>query len=133
MVFSRKRKGQSIIEYVILMAVVIAALILMQTFIKRGYSGHLKESSDQMGEGFSATGTTTRVSRILSGQETITSGSGNISSLSGSISIGAPEGALTYSERSGGTRTTTSNARMDGAAAEGYEAGDLPTDVVADF
>lgn len=54
----RERKAQSTLEYAILIGVVVAALIGMQTYIKRGYSGKLKESADQMGEQYSPGHTT---------------------------------------------------------------------------
>ena len=46
------RKGQSTVEYALIIAVVIAGLLLMQHYIKRGYAGKLKSSADDMGEQF---------------------------------------------------------------------------------
>ena len=46
------RKGQSTVEYAVLAAVVIGALVAMQVYVKRGAMGRLKESADQMGEQF---------------------------------------------------------------------------------
>lgn len=43
------QKGQSAMEYAILIAVIVAALVAMQIFVKRGASGKLKASSDQIG------------------------------------------------------------------------------------
>jgi hypothetical protein len=48
-----KKNGQSTLEYAILMVVVIAALITMQSYIRRAYQGRLKDGSDQIGEQFS--------------------------------------------------------------------------------
>ncbi len=56
--FNMRKKGQSILEYSIMLAVVIAVLLIMQSFVKRGYQGSLKSSADKMGEQFSAGGTT---------------------------------------------------------------------------
>jgi len=47
------RKGQSTLEYAILIVVIIAALISLQTYIKRGLQGRLKSSADDIGDGFS--------------------------------------------------------------------------------
>ena len=47
-----KRKGQSTLEYAIIIAVVIAGLLAMQHYVKRGYEGRLKGASDDMGEQF---------------------------------------------------------------------------------
>jgi len=52
------RKGQSTLEYVILLGFVIAALIAMGIYMKRGVQGKLRESTDQIGEQYSAGHTT---------------------------------------------------------------------------
>jgi len=44
------RKGQSTLEYALIISVVVAGLLLMQHYVKRGYSGRLKSASDEMGE-----------------------------------------------------------------------------------
>lgn len=47
------KRGQSTLEYAVLIVVIIAALIAMQTYLKRGVQGKIRESSDQIGEQFS--------------------------------------------------------------------------------
>jgi hypothetical protein len=47
-----KRKGQSTLEYALIIAVVVAGLLLMQHYVRRGYAGRLKTASDDMGEQF---------------------------------------------------------------------------------
>lgn len=49
-----KARGQSTLEYVILIGFVVAALIAMGVYMKRGIQGRLKESTDQVGEQYSA-------------------------------------------------------------------------------
>jgi len=44
------KKGQSTLEYALITAVVIAGLLLMQHYMKRGYAGKLKSSTDDIGE-----------------------------------------------------------------------------------
>jgi uncharacterized protein (UPF0333 family) len=53
-----KKKAQSTLEYAILIGVLVAALIAMQVYLKRGYQGKLREGADQMGEQFSPQHTT---------------------------------------------------------------------------
>ena len=68
----RKNSGQAILEYAVLLGVVIAAILVMQTFIKRGYEGSLKDSADKMGDQFSAGGTTTLDKQTMGADQTIT-------------------------------------------------------------
>ena len=46
----RKRRGQSTVEYAVLAAVVVGALLVMQVYMKRGISGKFRESTDRIGE-----------------------------------------------------------------------------------
>ncbi len=45
-----RRKGQSTVEYALIIAVVVAGLLAMQYYVKRGYSGRLKSAADDMGD-----------------------------------------------------------------------------------
>ncbi len=49
------RRGQSTLEYVVLVAVVIAALLTMRIYMKRGLQGKLRSSTDSIGAQFSPT------------------------------------------------------------------------------
>ena len=51
--YLNQRKGQSTLEYAILIIVIIAALISIQVYIKRGVQGKLKSSADDIGDQFS--------------------------------------------------------------------------------
>jgi hypothetical protein len=53
------KKAQTTLEYAILIGVIVAGLIAMQVYIKRGYQGKLKESADSMGQQFSPGNTVT--------------------------------------------------------------------------
>ncbi len=53
----RRIKGQSILEYAMIIAVVVGALLAIQIYMKRGLQGRLRESSDQIGEQFDANNT----------------------------------------------------------------------------
>ena len=48
-----KRKGQSTLEYAVLVMIIIGALVTIQTYIKRGVQGRLKTSSDDIGDQYS--------------------------------------------------------------------------------
>lgn len=50
-----RRKGQSTLEYAMIIAVVVAGLLLLQHYIRRGYAGRLKAASEQMGEQYDPT------------------------------------------------------------------------------
>ena len=47
-----KRKGQSTLEYAIVVAIIVAGLLAMQFYVKRGWEGKLKTAADDMGEQF---------------------------------------------------------------------------------
>ena len=47
------KKGQSTLEYAVLIVVIIAALIAIQVYLKRGIQGRMRESADQIGEQYS--------------------------------------------------------------------------------
>ena len=56
--FKHNSRGQSTLEYVILLGFVVAALIAMGIYMKRGMAGKLRESTDQIGEQYSPEHTT---------------------------------------------------------------------------
>ena len=62
--YSRKTKGQSTLEYVILVAVVVAALIAMGIYMKRGLQGRLRESTDQVSEQYSPLSTASNFTTV---------------------------------------------------------------------
>ena len=51
--FLRKIKGQSTLEYAVLIIIIIGALLSIQVYIKRGVQGRLKSAADDVGEQFS--------------------------------------------------------------------------------
>ena len=50
--FNRK-KGQSTLEYAVLIMIIIAALLTIQNYVKRGIQGRIKSSSDDIGDQYS--------------------------------------------------------------------------------
>lgn len=92
------RKGQSTLEYALIIAVVVGGLLLMQHYVKRGYSGRLKSASDEMGEQFDPTAykgnfsvnQSSNVRQTVQGRETTTEHlAPQVSSRTGSEDISA--------------------------------------------
>ena len=50
--FNQKR-GQSTLEYAVLIVVIIGALLTIQVYIKRGVQGRLKSAADDIGDQYS--------------------------------------------------------------------------------
>lgn len=75
------RKGQSTLEYALIIAVVAGALIAMQVYIKRGVQGKLKATADEIGEQYSP-GYTTSNTVTVTGTTTNESLAGGVTSSS---------------------------------------------------
>ena len=56
-----KKRGQSLLEYSILFAVILSALLIMQFYIQRGYQGRLKAEADSVGQQYSPGHTTSLI------------------------------------------------------------------------
>lgn len=67
--FYTKKRGQSTLEYVILVGFVVAALIAMGVYMKRSIQGKIRESSDQIGEQYSAQHTASNYTTISNLQQ----------------------------------------------------------------
>ncbi len=66
----KKKKGQTTLEYAILVIIIIAALISIQTYIKRGIQGRLRSAADDIGDQYSP-GNTNVVVRTVSKSTTL--------------------------------------------------------------
>ena len=65
------RKGQSVIEFTVLLVIVIGVFIAMQFYVKRGIQGRWKSSLDDFGEQYDPRLTNANVvTRILSNSST---------------------------------------------------------------
>lgn len=139
--FLRKtKKGQSILEYTLLLGIVIAGILIMQHYVKRGFQGGLKDSADKMGDAFSAGGTTVYQStamttdQILKEETATTAGGGTgisafVSGLTGTVD----KGVYVYSDRTGGDATIVQKTGMDAATQEKYLISDYQTTTATDF
>ncbi len=52
------KKGQNILEYSLLIALVLSAILIMQVYVKRAYQGRIKQEADNLGEQYSPKHTT---------------------------------------------------------------------------
>ena len=62
--FLNKKKGQSTLEYAILIIIIIGALLSIQVYIKRGVQGRLKQATDDIGDQFSVGNTNVKKTRF---------------------------------------------------------------------
>ena len=51
--YINRKKGQSTLEYAVLIIIIIGALLSIQVYIKRGIQGRLKSATDDIGDQFS--------------------------------------------------------------------------------
>lgn len=65
-----EKKGQNLLEYAVLIAVVVAGLIGTQAYLKRGYSGKIRKSADDLGGQFSPEDTTYNYTTTTSSSST---------------------------------------------------------------
>jgi uncharacterized protein (UPF0333 family) len=64
---TKNNKGQTTLEYIILIVIIIAALLTIQGYLKRGIQGRLRSSADDIGEQYESTATNhTRTTRVAS-------------------------------------------------------------------
>lgn len=59
------RKGQTTLEYAIVLVIIIAALLSMQIYFRRGLQGRWKDSVDQVGEQYNPGTTNAAVTHVL--------------------------------------------------------------------
>lgn len=138
-----RKKGQSILEYSILLAVVIAVLLIMQAFVKRGYQGSLKTSSEKMGEQFSASSTTIKEEQAMAGDQNIITEVGTTTDMMNQFSDRLPQnvavkgtldkGAYSLNTRQGGVVTATTQHNTASAQQEKARLSDYANDDVANY
>lgn len=63
--------AQSTLEYAVVVACVVAALLAMQIYIKRGTQGRLRQASDEIGEQYAPMNTTSTIITDLDSDVTI--------------------------------------------------------------
>ncbi len=108
----RYSRGQSTLEYAIIIAVIVAALVVMQIYIKRGVQGKLRSSTDQIGEQYSPGHTT--------GGYTTTTGSTTHEAIVSSYSVTGTANGLTTTGITRGDQTRTGNETVAGQTEENW-------------
>lgn len=137
------KRGQSMVEYAILLGVVIAALLIMQAFVKRGFQGGLKDAADKMGDQFSAGGTTVYQSRNMGANQIIKeeTATGNVikdfvdevNLVTDDVHGTVAQGAYSYSARSGGNQTSDVKTATEAAKTEKVRWNEFQNNTVDDF
>jgi len=143
------KQAQSILEYAILIAIVIAAVVVMQVYMKRGISGRLKDSSDKIsgGESFSASNTATwqhskmdendkrHIIEVTAIDLNATKVASTLAPDAGAMDITSTSASYSASTSNGGATNSDSATKTDGAANEAFRADQLKSSSVsvADF
>lgn len=68
--------GQNTLEYVVVIAMVAAALVAMQFYVKRSVQGKLRQSTDEIGQQFEAGQTSVTSTRGRTGKTVQTAANG---------------------------------------------------------
>ena len=103
MVYGSRTKGQSVLEYTLIIICLVAGLIAMQVYVKRGFQGRLRSITDELGEQY-APANTTGASTITSNSTTVTTA---VTKSESELNIDL-DGDGTLSDTVFGTETTTS-------------------------
>ena len=67
------RRGQNMIEYATLLAIVVGALITMQIYVKRGIMGRQRKAVDSIGSQYQPRGSTANLTTTIHADTTRTS------------------------------------------------------------
>jgi len=67
--YLNQKRGQSTLEYAVLIVVIIGALLTIQVYIKRGVQGRLKSAADDIGDQYSD-GNTNEVKMTIRNSQT---------------------------------------------------------------
>lgn len=89
-----KNKGQSTLEYALVITVIMAAMVAINIYMKRGVQGKLRESADKIGEQYAAGKTTFTYS--TTNQQTVTR---DTFGLADSVTDTAPNSAATDTDK----------------------------------
>ncbi|MDD4938677.1 MAG: hypothetical protein PHE18_01585 [Candidatus Omnitrophica bacterium] len=97
----RMQKGQSTLEYALIIAVVVGALLAMQIYMKRGMEGRMRKAADDIGKQFDAEKTYVHHTTTKTGTTVEETASGATTVYSGGSPAGAAQGAAEETKFSG--------------------------------
>ena len=95
------KRGQPALEYVMVIAIFVAALIAMQIYFKRGIQGRIREASDDIGGQFSPGYTTSSFTTTLDGS--------SVETYTQTAATGGTMSETTLSGQTGQTRSGNEN------------------------
>lgn len=114
----RCKSGQSILEYAVLLAVIMSAILIMQFYIKRSYQGRLKAGADELGQMYAPNHTTSTTSQVTIASTTTCTG-GNC------FGVTVPDGETVTQSKISATNSKTES--VDAFATEsGFGGGSAP-------
>lgn len=99
-ILMKQKKAQSTLEYAVVITAIVAALVTMQIYIKRGLQGRMRQSADSIGEQYAPTNTTLDTTINFSSNSITTS---------------------TTEEKDGTTTTTATVESLETQSRTGYE------------
>lgn len=76
--FLKNKKGQSLLEYSLILGAIIVGILFMQLYVRRAIEGRLRGAADDIGEQYSATGTFNFVTNRTSNIEEVTDATGQV-------------------------------------------------------
>lgn len=80
--YLRTKRGQSLLEYALILAAIIVAIIFMQGYVRRGVQGRLRSAADDIGDQYSVAGPYNYLTNRQSNTtETVTLTAGNQANL----------------------------------------------------
>lgn len=139
MIYRKKGKAQSILEYALLLGVIAAGILIMQSFVKRAAQGRLKDSADRISGGstFSAGGTSEYQSRKLTTDQEIVQETATDATMDDftdeAVTGTIKKGVYSSNTRTGGDATSETKSRTDAAVNEKYKWDDYQKDKVSNF
>lgn len=69
--YLNRKKGQSTLEYAILIVIIIGALLTLQVYIKRGIQGRLKSATDDVGEQYTTADSGNYIKTVVTTSNTV--------------------------------------------------------------